>query len=104
MPTRNSKPSSPITAAVADPADGWAAFDAAEFVPDALAADERTAAMHAAIVNPERVRKGLKPISAARADVLLRNGFLAGKLQRRRVRLTRLGGKQYAYRPVTERR
>lgn len=81
-----------------DPDDGWAALEAVPFVPDALAAGERTAAMHAAALNAKRPR----PVSVGRAATLLYQGWRAGKLARRRVRLTQFGAGEYVYWPVAK--
>ena len=97
MPRSSSRPANPITDAVADPASVWALALAPTFVPDTLHPLERTPAMHAAEENKKPGRR--KPMSAARAAVLLARAEADGKLTRRFVRLVAGQKKVYAYRP-----
>lgn len=82
--------SDPVTAAVADPLDAWAAILNPPFVPDVLDADEKTVAMLA-----DELGKSLK-ISGD----LLRQAYITKRVTRRRVRVREGEHPVYAYKPV----
>jgi hypothetical protein len=91
---KRSRLPSPITSAVADPVDLWAAAMVLPFEPDPLYPLERTAAMHQAA----EAEAG-RTISLTLAADQLRKAHAAGTLTRRWVRLRPRHRGEYAYQP-----